>query len=165
VKRAPCGLTRIVESALNVYEPLLRQSGIFVEPRLAEPLPEVSVNASQIERIVLNLLSNARAAMKKGGTLRVTAQKAKGPNGAPWAEIVVEDSGPGIPPEVMERIFKPFVTTKAPGEGTGLGLYLSRQIAMEHGGRLLVENRAEGGARFTLAFPGIVASASVTRAA
>jgi signal transduction histidine kinase len=67
--------------------------------------------------------------------------------------IIVEDTGPGIPSAFMEKLFKPFNSTKASTEGTGLGLYLSREIITQHNGRLGAENKPGGGARFTILLP------------
>ncbi len=160
MKLEPCDLTMIIDAALQVYEPLLIQSGITVDKKLNLGLPRVNCSLGHIERIFLNLLSNARAAMPNGGRLTISGKTVfPGTGDMPWAQITLEDNGPGIPADVMERIFKPFNTSKAVGKGTGLGLYLSRQIAMDHGGRLLAQNRPEGGARFTLSLPAAMTGA------
>ena len=108
---APCDLRAIAESALLVYEPLLTQQSIRVERRIEEGLPPVKVSAAHIERIFLNLLSNARAAMKDGGTIRLIGDKVvQGPDRATWVRFAVEDTGPGLPDEVLQQAFKPFNT-------------------------------------------------------
>jgi len=76
-------------------------------------------------------------------------------DGAPAVQVMVGDSGPGVPAELAERVFDPFFTTKAPGKGTGLGLAIVQRIVHDHGGRVDVARAREGGAAFTVVFPGI----------
>lgn len=111
-------------------------------------LPElapVACDGEVVAHAVQNLVSNAVDVAKADVTL-----KARTENGS--LEIVVEDDGPGLPPEAMERVFEPFFTTK-PAGSMGLGLTLARGIATDHGGTLTAENRPEGGARLTLRIP------------
>ena len=158
VEEEPCDLRRVVESALQIYEPLLLERRIEIEKEFAPNLSLINGCSSQLERVMLNLFSNARAAMSEGGRLRIVVEESSPrPFSNPWVQVIIEDTGPGVSPTALARIFKPFNTTKAPGEGTGLGLYVCRQIAVEHQGRLHVENRDEGGARFILSIPSAVA--------
>ncbi len=150
----PCDLRRVVESALQIYEPLLLERKIEIETEFSPRLSLIQGCPSQLERVLLNLFSNARGAMKEGGRLRIAVEESSPrPFSIPWVQVTVEDTGPGVSPAALAKIFKPFNTTKAPGEGTGLGLYVCRQIAVDHRGRLHVENREEGGARFILSIP------------
>ena len=100
-----------------------------------------------IEQILINLLDNAAYAAGEGGTIELTVREDS-------ARVVVEvsDSGPGVPPHLQERIFEPFFTTKPVGEGTGLGLSVSRRIALNHGGDLRVV-RSDRGTAFRLELP------------
>ena len=152
---APCDLNEIVEAALAIYENLLVQNGIKISKRYAAGKATVLGSPSDLERVVLNLLSNARFAMKSGGVLKITTETVLSPDpaGVSRVQLTVEDTGAGIPPETMAHIFKPFNTTKSPGEGTGLGLYLCREIASYHHGALRAENVPGGGARFILSLP------------
>jgi len=86
--------------------------------------------------------------MQDGGTLAVSTRRADG-----QVEVAFQDSGPGIAPADLPRIFDPFFTTKGPGVGTGLGLALSREIVLRHGGRLECESRPGEGTRFTVVLP------------
>ncbi|HWH09247.1 MAG TPA: ATP-binding protein, partial [Candidatus Thermoplasmatota archaeon] len=111
-----------------------------------EPTPRIRVDRGQVQRVVINLLSNAAEAMPHGGLIRVSTRACDGA-----AEITVEDTGPGIPPEVETRIFDPFFTTKP--DGTGLGLSISRRIVEMHGGVIGYESRPGQGTRFTVRLP------------
>jgi signal transduction histidine kinase len=115
-------------------------------------VPAVAGDEHQLQQMLLNLLTNAEHAMAKVdegrrvlymGTRRV-------PGGL---ELTVRDTGPGIPPDILPRIFDPFVTTKRAGEGTGLGLSIVSRMVREHGGRALARNHVEGGALFTVFLP------------
>jgi two-component system, NtrC family, sensor kinase len=101
-----------------------------------------------LSQVVLNLLLNAAQAMGGQGSVCVSAVR----NGG-TVSLEVEDDGPGLTPEVAARMFEPFFTTRAAGKGTGLGLAVSLHLARSMGGQLRGENRAEGGARFTLELP------------
>ena len=108
---------------------------------------EIAADENQLRQALLNLLRNAREAMTGGGRLRV--RLAVRPDG--MAEIAVSDTGPGIAPEDMSKIFEPFFSTKA--KGTGLGLALVQQIVVEHGGRVEVESVPAEGTTFRLVLP------------
>jgi len=120
---------------------------------LAEDLPLVLIDSHQIQQVLINLFNNAAQAMTEahgGGEVIVHSRLASGGH---LLQIIVEDTGPGIPENVLPYVFDPFFTTKPEGKGTGLGLSVSYGIAQEHGGSLRAENRAEGGARFILELP------------
>jgi len=123
---------------------------------LAPALPEVSADPDQIGQIVLNLLVNAQQALVNGDgprRLRVsTGVEARRSEREPRIWLRVLDSGAGVPAALRERIFEPFFTTKAEGVGTGMGLAVSRSIAREHGGSLVLEESAQGAA-FRLSLP------------
>jgi signal transduction histidine kinase len=117
---------------------------------------DAEVDAAQVRTVLVNLFLNALDAMPGGGRLEVSL--ASGPGD--WVRLCVADTGGGIAPEMLERLFTPFATTKA--TGTGLGLSISRRIVEEHDGRLEAANRREGGACFTITLPSAVASAGVS---
>ncbi|MEK7374234.1 MAG: ATP-binding protein, partial [Thermodesulfobacteriota bacterium] len=95
---------------------------------------------------------NAAMAMPDGGTLTVRLSASASPESR-RAEVSVEDSGPGVPPEVLPKLFSPFVTSRAGAGGTGLGLYMCRETARRHGGELSAFNRPGGGATFVVRLP------------
>jgi signal transduction histidine kinase len=106
----------------------------------------VKADEAQLRQVFLNLIRNAREAMPRGGQLTVTAWHT--PEGV---EVRVQDTGEGMTPEVQERLYEPFFTTKT--GGTGLGLALSRQIVESHGGRLSLESAVGRGTTFHVFLP------------
>jgi signal transduction histidine kinase len=120
--------------------------GVTVRWSLGTDLPPVWADARQIEQAIGNLGQNALQAMTEGGELSV-GTRCDGDE----VEITVGDSGPGIPPELQEKVFEPFFSTKA--TGTGLGLPLVREIALAHGGRFSLESAPGEGACFVLSLP------------
>ena len=109
-------------------------------------LPRLTGDETLLRRAFTNLLRNAADAVEPGGLIRVSAREAGGET-----EVLVDDDGPGIAEEDLERIFIPFVSRK--DQGTGLGLALARKVVVHHGGRIRAGRSPLGGARFTLSFP------------
>ncbi|MFW5830541.1 MAG: sensor histidine kinase [Planctomycetota bacterium] len=136
-----------ITSALNVLHHRLKHG--FTVHRDLQQLPTLQLVRSQIIQALTNLLHNAIQAMGDGGEILIESHLRDR-----QVQIVVEDSGPGIPPEQREQIFDAYFTTKASGAGTGLGLAIVRQIAAEHAGSVWCEsgNRL-GGARFVITLP------------
>jgi signal transduction histidine kinase len=110
---------------------------------------EVEASGAKVEQILINLVSNAVDAVPAGqGVVEVRLMEVDGD-----AVVTVADNGPGIPPDLADRIFDPFISTKPEGEGTGLGLAICRRLASSMGAELTAGNRPEGGAVFTLRIP------------
>jgi PAS domain S-box-containing protein len=140
-------LTVLVDRTRTLIQGRAAQQHVTV-PFVHPPEPvEVDADWEQLQQLLLNLSLNALDMMPHGGELRFELSATAG---SP-AELRVLDSGPGIAPDLLARLFEPFVTTKE--TGVGLGLVLSRRIAEDHGGSLWAENRAEGGACFVLRLP------------
>jgi signal transduction histidine kinase len=113
-------------------------------------LPKISCSPSQINQVLLNLLSNAaQATSETEGAIDITTRA----SGDKEVAVEIADNGQGIAPEHMKRLFEPFFTTKAPGKGTGLGLAISYKIVQNHGGRLEVQSEPGKGTRFTMILP------------
>jgi PAS domain S-box-containing protein len=125
---------------------------ISVTVDLAPDLPRVRADRVQIQQVILNLMINAIDAVMSRPAVgrKLLIRTGAGTDGA--VNVAVRDSGPGIPPDKLERVFEPFFTTKA--NGMGMGLAIARSILHSHGGRLWAENAPGGGAAFTLALPG-----------
>ena len=135
-------------------EPLLRMlvpRTVRLTVQIAAVPPKVLASNALVEQALANLVANARDAMPAGGDLRIRIGHQAGPPAA--ATLTISDTGPGIPPEVRERVFTPFFTTKGPGHGTGLGLASTKALMEEVGGRILLEPSEGSGTTFTLMFP------------
>jgi two-component system sensor kinase FixL len=147
-ERSRENVNTLVEEALAIALVGARQTGVRVTLELDRALPPVFVNSVQIQQIILNLARNAIEAMEAVETrdLRIGTRLA-----GDTIEISVADSGPGLAPEIAERLFEPFRTTKQ--SGMGLGLSISREIAEAHHGRLSGATRPGGGTEFVLTLP------------
>jgi signal transduction histidine kinase len=121
--------------------------GVLLEVTV-DGAPVVQADAGQLVQAVVNLAVNAIHAMPAGGVLRLMAYAEAGN-----AVVVVEDSGIGMPPEVLRQIFHPFFTTKGPDGGTGLGLAVVHGIVSAHGGALDVQSTPNEGSRFEIVLP------------
>ncbi|MCM2373443.1 ATP-binding protein [Rhodopirellula sp. ICT_H3.1] len=160
--KEPTDIVALVKDTLVLMEREMHKYRISVELDLAEGLPMISASGNQIQRLLLNLMTNARQAMGEGGTLmvRVAAGRSEDASSshATRIELTVRDTGAGIPEDVLPRIFDPFFSTKAgPDEsgkgGTGLGLAACKEIIDEHGGRVRVESSLGRGTAFVIWFP------------
>jgi signal transduction histidine kinase len=115
---------------------------------LIEPGLLVSADASALSQVFINLLLNAAQAMEAKGRITV-----RGTKEGSWAQIEVQDTGPGIPSEILPRIFDPFFTTKSAGRGTGLGLAVCQHLVAAMGGQLSAGNAEGGGALISMKLP------------
>ncbi len=163
-------LSALIQSMASLLERLLGDE-ITVEFDLSEELPQISADVGQVEQVLLNLAINARDAMPQGGRLMVkTRHMAQVPDMAlprsikvegervvdSYVMLSVEDTGTGMPIEVIERLFEPFFTTKDIGKGTGLGLSTVLSILTEARGRIALHNQPGRGARFEVFWPSLV---------
>ena len=143
-------LNQVVRDTLSLLEHQFKTAQILVDLELADELPPIHGNPGKLQQVFLNLLLNAKDAMPGGGRLRVTTLVNS------HVEAVISDSGSGIAPEHLKRIYDPFFTTKnMPGDrrGTGLGLSVSYGIIQEHAGKIHVESAIGAGTTFHLEFP------------
>lgn len=148
------GLNQIVTGVGPIIDRLLGDD-VVLETDLMTGLDAVRVDSSQLEQVVLNLAVNAREAMPAGGRLSVATGWAERPlsEGEPAVELTVADEGPRISPELRDRIFEPFYTTKDKAHGSGLGLATVYAIVEQSGGRIEVEDGPHGGALFRITLP------------
>jgi signal transduction histidine kinase len=143
-------LNEVVRDIFELLTPRAGELNVKLEMNLAENLPSVPADPEGIHRAVLNIVGNAIDAVEERENPQVTVGTRTGEEG--WVRIVVLDNGPGIEPEKMNEIFKPFVSTKG-SRGTGLGLPVSRKILREHGGDLVVQSQVGVGSKFVLKLP------------
>ncbi|MBV9360938.1 MAG: PAS domain S-box protein, partial [Betaproteobacteria bacterium] len=173
--RGQRGTPRVVDLAETVARSvkLVRgsiASSIEMQTEL-DPGAHVLLDPVQLDQVLLNLAINARDAMGEKGTLAVTVRQAQALRhvcascrqrfAGLFVELAVADSGPGIAPHVLERIFEPFFTTKEVGRGSGMGLATVHGIVHEHGGHIVVDRPASGGARFRVLLPALDDAAPV----
>jgi len=152
-RREPINLVQLAEGVLVLVTKDLQCHRVGLTTRF-EDQAHAEINTSQVQQVLLNLIINARQAMDSGGQLTITVRSNVKDE---MAEIEVSDTGSGIPPEKLARIFDRFFSTKtadAQGQGgTGLGLSLCREIVESHQGRIRVASAVGKGTRFTLRFP------------
>jgi len=144
-------LTDALSTSVRALQPVVADSGAQLVAELPSEELVGNTDRAGLQQIVTNLVVNAAQACGAGGTVTLRASVS-----GTELTLVVEDTGPGIPPAVMNRIFEPFFTTKPVGEGTGLGLSVTLGIVQQMGGRISAENRGPGdgpGARFIVVLP------------
>jgi signal transduction histidine kinase len=140
---------------LALRAPAFRTCNIEVTRRHDEKLPRIKGDPLLLQQAFLNIVLNAEQAIGAGGG-RIetrTAFREDGRHGRGSVQVEIRDTGPGIRPEALSRVFEPFYTTKEVGKGTGLGLAITYGIIQEHGGQIIVSNHPEGGAVFTVQLP------------
>ncbi|MGH7544562.1 MAG: hybrid sensor histidine kinase/response regulator [Gemmatimonadota bacterium] len=149
-ERQSVALNEVVRKAVDFHRYEMAIDGTELVEHYEEALPPVFCDPDQIQQVTLNLLANARHALhgRRKARLSVATHRA----GA-TAEFVVEDTGPGIAPEVRRHIFDPFFTTRSDRGGTGLGLFIVHQIVKEHGGEIRVDGELGVGTRVTVRLP------------
>lgn len=171
LEQKPTDLNTLVDELADFYTPQAQRQGVRVRLDVAPSPVLASVDAALIKQAVLNLILNAVQAMavpaaeatEPAGTavrgeLILRVREAHDPDGSRWATLAVIDTGPGISPEVLPRIFQPYFTTKA--GGSGLGLPTTRRLVEAHQGRVEVVSEAGRGTSFTLSFPPLAAGAT-----
>jgi len=149
----PLRLEPVVQQVAEIVAPTLQERKIEVHVDLAADVPEILGSPEQLQQVLLNLIVNSMEAMPEGGrlTLRAFAE------GEHTVCLECEDTGIGMSPDLLERIFEPFFTTKPDGRGTGLGLFIVRQIVREHGGEITVRSEPGRGTLVRLTFPSLAA--------
>lgn len=151
----PTNLPSLIEDTLVLLEREMNKYRIAVTTDFASDVAQVRASGNQIQRVLLNLLINARQAMPEGGSLLVRLRNSD-ENG--WVELTIQDSGTGIPPETLPNIFDAFFSTKkGPDDsgrgGTGLGLAACKDIVDAHQGRIRVQSTVGVGTAFTIRLP------------
>jgi signal transduction histidine kinase len=144
----------VVARVRELAQPRLARSNIRLVTTIPPELPHINADPTQLEMALLNLVTNALDAMPGGGVLSIS-----GTADAHRIHLEVSDNGPGLPPQVLDHLFDPWVTTKPKGQGSGLGLAIVREVVRMHGGSISARNHFPG-AIFVIEFP--LRSAAVT---
>ena len=146
----PVQLNGIVMDLTEIRRNVLRSENVTIQTQLDEAAPPVLGLGQELMQVILHLVNNAEHAVRDNppGTIRIITRARDG-----WVRLLVEDSGRGIRPDIRQRIFEPFFSTKAPEEGSGLGLTVCQRVVSGLGGRIRVEDSDLGGARFVVEIP------------
>ncbi len=158
--KEPVDLNLVVDRVLGLRERPLKRANVEIVRTYSETIPRVEAVPEEMEQVVLNLVNNAVQAMPKGGRLEVHLRVDEG---AGEVCLEIKDTGCGIPPELLPRVFEPFFTTKPRGQGTGLGLYVSRCIVERYGGTIVIQSQVDVGTTVQVFLP--LARPEVSRAA
>ena len=147
---APLDLNALIREVTELYR--VRESGMSIQLKLDDNLPPVNADSGRLRQMLHNLLKNAQEALEghKAGRVKITTHYYHR-GGEEWAEILVEDNGPGFNAEILGHAFEPYVTSKP--KGTGLGLAIVKKLAEEHGGSIRAQNGPEGGALLNIRLP------------
>ncbi|MGH7844177.1 MAG: ATP-binding protein, partial [Candidatus Binatia bacterium] len=153
-------LPSLLSNVKKLLQHKIDEKSIYVQISTSSSLPRIKADPDLLQQVFINLFMNSVQAMEKGGTLKITAEFARGRAHAStaaetgnWIKILCEDNGLGISADNLERVFDPFFTTKDVGEGTGLGLSVTYGIIKEHGGDIQVESTQGQFTRFTILLP------------
>ena len=147
---AEVDLNLTVDFILNFLNYEAARRGVIVLRQLDYTLPVIRLDANLLKQILLNIIMNALQAMENGGGKLLVKTKTAGSDNVCF---VIADNGPGIPAETIDRIFNRYFTTKKPGEGTGLGLFVTKSLIENMGGEITVTSRSGGGTTFTVTLP------------
>ncbi|NPA06148.1 MAG: HAMP domain-containing histidine kinase [Chloroflexi bacterium] len=147
LKRQAVAVKPFLEAVLNSYYPTAERRGIRLTLDVAPGLPPIDADPHRLQQVLDNLLRNALYHTPHGGRITLRAWPGKG-----YVYLAVEDTGPGLPPDKLERVFDRFYRGQG-GDGSGLGLAIARALVQAHGGRIWAENRPQGGARFVMEWP------------
>lgn len=144
-------LSAVANDVIELLEGRAKELNIKIEKKYDPQLKPLQADAEGLHKALLNIVSNAVDALQETSDAVITISTLLENNGR-WAQLVVQDNGPGIPPEIQANIFKPFVSTKG-SKGTGLGLAVSRKIMREHGGDVILHSSVGHGAKFIMRLP------------
>ena len=145
-------LAQLVEDSLDMVEPLIKKRKIFLRREIKIDKAMITGDPNQLEQIILNLVSNASDAIEDGGEITIILQKDSDDN----IVLMVKDTGVGIEDEALNKIFSPFYTNKEADKGTGLGLYIVKNICKNHNANIVCESKMNKGTTFKITFKGRV---------
>ena len=146
LERKPASLDKLLKNLIVLFREEASSQGITVQEEMDPHLPLIKMDEERLTQVFINIMKNGMQAMEQGGILRVETHLLKD-----CVQVVISDSGPGIPPDQMEKIFNYYYTTKE--KGVGLGLPIAHRIVEAHGGQLGVESRVGSGTKVTVTLP------------
>ncbi|MBI5280640.1 MAG: HAMP domain-containing histidine kinase [Candidatus Solibacter usitatus] len=148
---SPLNINEVIQQSMPLIEHRLKNRQLTLNLNLLQRLPRIYGNANRLEEVFVNLLTNAIDASSPGGQIYIVSTITGGPDKA--VQVFVSDGGEGISPENLDKIFEPFFTTKPPGDGTGLGLYITYQILSDHRASVSVDSETGKGTSVSIRFP------------
>ena len=155
IRQEPLSLKAMVADLQRLWNPTLSSHHVVFECTAQEEDCTLKVDRKQMEQLFINLVNNAVDAMPEGGRIHLqVARDATSPKAQPRWDIILEDNGTGIAPDILPMVFKPMFTTKPEGKGTGLGLAICREIVRAHGGEIRIQSREGEGTKILFALPG-----------
>lgn len=148
----------VIEGALGMVKHSRKMKTVQVDKSYTHDLPGIKINVTELEQVFINLMTNSIDALeekelKEGDSFKKKISVSTSLHGGEFVQIVMQDNGPGIPPENLKKVFDPFFSTKEQGKGTGLGLSISYKIIQRYGGIILVESQINVGTKFTIRLP------------
>jgi signal transduction histidine kinase len=151
-------INELIRDTLLLLQPVFKQRGVAISTALADGAPVIYGDGTSIQRVLINLLDNAIDACDSGGQVEISSFARTGIGGQ-GQHVVIElkDTGVGIAPDILPKVFELFVTTKGPDKGTGLGLVICQEIVKAHGGSIAIESRLGKGTTITLSLPSAAA--------
>jgi len=146
-----CRVLDLIDQCIELLRHDLKEHNITLECQVPPDLPAIHADIQQLKQVLINLVNNAIEAVGKDGAIRLTASKGDNSRGEGMVVLRVSDNGPGIPPDFIDKMFRPFISTKE--NGTGLGLSTAKRIMTLHGGDLVLESTSGKGSVFALWIP------------
>jgi len=147
-EKKPADINGVIDRLLILINYPASKKNIKIVNDLSDDISEILIDENKMSQVFMNIMINALQSMDKGGTLTIRTMRNNG-----FCEVSIEDTGTGISPDIMPNIFDPFFTTKGVGEGTGLGLSVSRGIVEQHGGTIEVDSKPGDGTIFRIKLP------------
>jgi two-component system, NtrC family, sensor kinase len=144
-------IENVIQSTIKLIKNQIKLSGIKLNMEISQGLPAIKGNMRSLQQVFLNLMINAHQAMPNGGSINIKASS-ETPD---FVRVDIEDTGQGIPPDILEHIFDPFYTTKSTGKGVGLGLSVTYSLIKTHGGYIKVDSGIDQGTTFSVFLPAI----------
>jgi signal transduction histidine kinase len=143
----------LINETVSLIDSKCRVKNINLTQHIAGNIPHIRANKNQIQQVIVNLCNNAIDAMEVKGSGLLDVEVKKDSQNPDFIEIIVTDTGCGIPPEIKDKVFDPFFTTKEVGKGTGLGLSISYEIVQKHGGTIDIKSEVNEGTSFIVKLP------------